>query len=334
VGLASLVQLNASRNYITDIHEEAFLKQTKLETVDLSSNSLTHIEPKTFIRNPSLQTLSLSNNQNFRLSEDSFLSSTSLTVLHLSACNLSHIPPKTFQELPNLRQLYISHNQIITLHPLQGVQHLTTLDVSDNYLRDLQSDVFVALPKLNHLNLSFNNFSILTVSVITQLANVRNVDLLGNPWGCDCLMYRKMYSWCRNNSVDLNLVCSRPSRFEGKLWTIYEEKGCDDDNHHHTDVEYKVENVTMININLPSNGSHANYSILPPSGPAPTQIQKGNMNHSSVYFYFSIGLAVLLLSLLTIAILLYKCHFASRQSKRTGPAQADFEQCPLSAVNR
>lgn len=242
MGVASLVHLNASRNYISEIHEEAFLGLTKLQTVDLSSNWLTHIEPKTFVSNPSLQMLSLSNNEHFSLPEGgSFLSSKTLRVLHLSTCNLSHIPPKTFQELPNLQELYISHNQIIILYPLQGVQLLTTLDVSDNYLRDLQPHVFVALNNLLKLNLSFNNFSTLTVSVTAKLANVLNtVNLQGNPWVCDCLMYSGMYSWCRNNSVDLSLVCSGPSRFEGKLWTIFEEEGCDSvDDDDDDDYDYK-----------------------------------------------------------------------------------------------
>jgi Leucine-rich repeat (LRR) protein len=53
----SLVKVNASRNYIKETDEEAFLGQSKLQTVDLSSNSLRNIEPKTFIRNPSLEIL-------------------------------------------------------------------------------------------------------------------------------------------------------------------------------------------------------------------------------------------------------------------------------------
>jgi len=36
----SLVQLNATSNYISVIDEEAFLGQSKLQTVDLSNNSL------------------------------------------------------------------------------------------------------------------------------------------------------------------------------------------------------------------------------------------------------------------------------------------------------
>ena len=339
MGVASLVQLNASRNSISDIHEEAFLEQRKLQTVDLSKNWLKYINPKIFIRNPSLQMLSLSNNEHFSLPEGgSFLSSTSLRVLHLAACNLSHIPPKTFQEIPNLQELYIPHNQIIILYPLQGVELLTTLDMSDNYLRDLHSAVFVALPNLIHLNLSFNNFSTLTVSVTAQLANLSTaVDFQGNPWVCDCLMYSTVYSWCRNMSVDLRLVCSSPSRFEGKLWTIYEEGGCDDDHHYgddHTDVAYQVKNLTLINGNLSSNGNHDNYSIPRPSGPARTHIQEGNVKYFSVYFYCSIGLFVVFLCLLTILILLYRRLMTSRRLMRTGPAESDAEQCPLPSVNR
>jgi len=71
LGVISLVQLNASMNYISDIDKEAFFKQSKLQTVDLSSNSLMNIEPKTFIRNPSFEILSLSSNQYLRLPEES-----------------------------------------------------------------------------------------------------------------------------------------------------------------------------------------------------------------------------------------------------------------------
>jgi hypothetical protein len=339
MGVSSLVQLNASNNYISDIDEEAFLELTKLQTVDLSSNHLTYINPKTFTRNPFFQVLSLSNNEHFSLPEgSSFLSSTSLTVLHLSACNLSHIPPKTFEHLPKLQELYISHNQIVILYPFQGVNNLATFYVSHNCLKNMNSDVFAALPNLIHLNLSFNNFSTLTVSVTTQLAKLRNaVDLQGNPWVCDCLMYSTMYSWCTNNSVDISLVCSSPSRFEGKLWTIYEEEGCDDDydyDDHHTDVKYQVENFTMIN-DILSNGSHANYNILWPSGPAATQIQKENTQNYGVYFYCFVVLSVPFLCLLTpVAILLCKRLLTSRQLMRRGPANSDVERHPLSNINR
>ena len=332
VGLASLVQLNASRNHISEIHKEAFLEQTKLETVDLSSNSLIFIYPSTFRNNPTLHMLSLSNNKHFRLPEGgSFLSSKSLRVLHLSACNLPHIPPETFRQLPKLQELHISHNQIITLNHLKGVTLLATLDMSHNYLRDLQLSFILALPKLINLNLSFNNLSTLTVNVIEQLDDTRiTVHLQGNPWVCDFIMYSKGYCWCLNNWVNWSLRCSNPSRFEGKFCKIYKHEDCED--HRHTDVE-QVENFTMINGNLSSNASHANCSTLPPSGATPSKFHEGYMQRDSVYFNISICLAVLLLLLLAILILLCRRYFTSRRSKRTGPAESDVEMCRLSGDN-
>ena len=103
LGAISLVQLNASRNVISYIDEEAFVGQRKLYIVDLSNNRLGFIEPKTFIRNPSLEILSLSSNQYLTLPEDGpFLVSKFLRVLKLEDCNPYYLPPATFQRLPRL----------------------------------------------------------------------------------------------------------------------------------------------------------------------------------------------------------------------------------------
>jgi len=214
LGVNSLVQLNESRNYsyISETYEEAFLGQSKLQAVDLSSNSLMNIEPKTFIRNPSLEILSLSSNQYLRLPEESpFLYSQSLRVLKLSDCNLYHLPPETFQKLPNIQELYLSHIEIEVLNSAQSVGSLTFLDLSHNYPTDLQSDIFTVFPELTHLNLSYNSLSALNITVMPQLAKMSSpLDLNGNPCLCDCLMCNTIYSLCRNNSVDLEVMCSSP----------------------------------------------------------------------------------------------------------------------------
>ncbi|XP_021912982.1 slit homolog 1 protein-like [Zootermopsis nevadensis] len=199
MGVISLTQLNASRNSISDIHGEAFFGQSKLQTLDLSSNNLSYIEPWAFTRNPSLEWLSLSGNGFGMLPEEGyFLYSDSVRVLHLSACNLRHIPTETFQDLPNLQELYISHNLIDILPPL-GTGFLTVLDVSNNNLRDLESDIFTSSPKIIRLNLSYNGLRTLNIEMLPQLAKViRTDDLSGNPWVCDCVMFNTTYSWCRS----------------------------------------------------------------------------------------------------------------------------------------
>ena len=331
LGVISLVQLNASRNYIRETDEEAFLGQSKLQTVDLSSNSLRIIEPKTFIRNPSLEILSLSGNRYLRLPEEGpFLYSNSLRVLQLSACNLSHIPPKAFQELPNLQELYISYNKIGMLYNVQEFGHLTTLDISHNYLRDLVSDIFTALPELNHLNLSHNSLSTLNMTVMTQLVNVSSsADLNGNPWVCDCLMFNTIYSWCRNNCVDLELVCSSPPELKGKPWKIYEQSGCDNDN---TNVADLVEIIPGLNHTL----SHERIvkdkdQSVSHFSPIREQAQPAITDEN--YFYISIALFVAFLGLLAVAGYLWWCGVRPRTSRRSGPVHIDAETHRLSNSN-
>ena len=121
-----LQHLIASKNHIFKIHEEAFVRLDKLQTVDLSSNDLTFIHRKTFARNPSLKRLSLASNKHLKLpAEGFFLHSFYLRVLNLSDCNLTHIPPKIFQGLSNLQELYISHNAIEVLHSVETAGRLT-----------------------------------------------------------------------------------------------------------------------------------------------------------------------------------------------------------------
>jgi hypothetical protein len=227
VGLSLLKNLNASDNLIYYIHEEAFVRQSQLQTVDLCGNKLVVIEPNTFIQNPLLKTLSLANNELLELPEGgSFLNTRSLIVLDLSACNLSNIPPNTFQELPNLEKLDISHNNLTFLPLLQRVEHLSKLDLSHNYLTAFNYGVFSSSPKLIHLNLSYNKLITLNITVISQLAKVSiPEDLKGNSWVCDCMFYT-IYSWCSSHGVHLDIVCSSPPKCNDKLWTDCYKSGC------------------------------------------------------------------------------------------------------------
>jgi hypothetical protein len=327
LGVISLVQLNASRNYISDIDEEAFLGQSKLQTVDLSSNSLMLIEPKSFIRNPSLEILSLSSNQHLRLPEEGpFLYSQSLRVLKLSDCNLYYFPPKTFQNLPNLQELYLSYNKIEVLNSLQSVGSLTFLDVGHNYLTDLQSDIFTALPELNRLNLSNNKLSTLNITVMTQLVKVSSsIDLNGNPWVCDCLTCNTIYSWCRNNSVNLELVCASPAKFKDKLLSNCED-GCVDYN---TDFTVKVEGLSMSEYKL-SVKTHENYENPSAFYLPETHVKDQEFKHdfTPTYMYISVVLFVVFVCLLiAMAFLLYRLKFLL--SPRKGSAQSDSEAYPL-----
>jgi hypothetical protein len=119
------------------------------------------------------------------------------------------------------------------------------LDISHQYLTVLESEIFPALPELIVLNLSFNSFSTLNMTVMPQLAKVSSsVDLNGNPWVCDCLMFNTVYPWCRDNSVDLDLVFSSLPEFKDTPSTIYDEVCCFDFDYITNNVE-EVEGTVM-----------------------------------------------------------------------------------------
>ena len=331
LGVISLVELNASRNYISYVDEDAFLGQSKLQTVDLSRNSLVIIETKTFIRNPSLEILSLSSNQDLILpAKDPFLHSISLRVLKISDCNLNNFSPATFQKLPNLQELYISQNNIKTLNFLQSMGPLGLLDVSHNHLTDLQSDIFNALPEIIHLNLSHNSLSTLNMTVMTQLVNVSSsADLIGNPWVCDCLMFNTIYSWCRNNSVDLKLVCSSPPEFKGKPWEIYEHSDCDNDNTGDADP---VQVIASINHTSPCEYvAKIEGQLVPHSSPRREQVKLVKTNEN--YFYISIALSVIFLGLVALAGFLWWCGVRPCTLRLSDPAKSGAESQRLFSSN-
>lgn len=320
--MISLVHLNVSRNHIGDIHEETFVGQSRLQTVDLSSNNITYIEPKTFTYNPALEMLSISSNQFLVLPEEGpFIHSDSLRVLHLSACDLSRIPPKTFKNVPNLEELYISRNGIETLRPLQGTGRLTLIDVSNNYLISLDPGVFTVFPKLQRLNLSYNKLT--NLDIIPQLPNTTcSEELNGNPWKCNCNTYRAAYSWCHDKGVDLRLSCSSPPKFKGVLWTVYGKKFCADDN------EYvdQMEGFLISDDRLQSIRMHENYEIQQASMYSRTEIQELDTNvRDNYYLYYFLALFILCLCGIGV-IGVMGVYLSCIPSARMVPVHSDVEE--------
>jgi hypothetical protein len=139
---------------------------------------------------------------------------------------------------------------------------------------------------------------------MTQLAKVSSsIDLNGNPWVCDCLMCNIIYSWCHDNSVDLELVCSSPPEFKDKSWSNCEENGCDDFN---TDFTDQVKEVNMIEHKL-SVKAPENYLNPVTSYPLETQIQVQETEYDFTYIYICSALSVVFFFLVIIlAVLSYR----------------------------
>ncbi|XP_069682997.1 phospholipase A2 inhibitor beta-like [Periplaneta americana] len=328
----SLVKLNASGNSIDHIHQNAFLGHSKLEQVDLSRNSLRIIDPGTFFYNPSLMWLSLSGNTIKLPQHGSLLKSKSIRDLHLSNCNIHKIPLGTFKELPSLQTLYISHNKIASFGHLLGLEKLTHLDLSNNYLSVLNSDTFTNSPQLARLELSNNWLYTLNFNIVPQLTKVvSSENLIGNPWVCDCELFNTTYLWCRDNNIDLQLVCTSPPSFEGRFWSHYETVSCDDNNDpedYYSDHDFGVDVIDETSSRLKR---LENIEIRTATAFFPSRYHKQDKLIEINYFYTSIVLSCLCCGLiLTAGILWYR--LTSQPKTRTGPAKSPSETRTLQRV--
>jgi len=168
------------------------------------------------------------------------------------------------------------------------------------------------------------------MTVTAQLAYVsRSADLIGNPWVCDCLMFNTIYSWCRNKSADLELVCSSPPEFKGKPWEIYEHSDCDNDNTGDADL---VEVTDSIN----HTSSHERVAIyedkfVPHSSPRLEQVLLVKTNE--IYFYISIALSVIFLGLVALAGFLWWCGVRPCTLRLSDPAKSGAESQRLFSSN-
>ena len=199
--LPSLEDLNLVGNRISSIDTRAFSGLINLKTLSLDDNLIARIPTAAFESLPGLKTLSLNNNP---LTKVKTLDFSHLSVIQISLSQMSElsiIDAKAFYSLENLTSLFINYNHKLTyVDPLafMNTEKLSYLELHDNNLKGIQSDIVQYLP------------------------NGTKVTLYGNPFCCDCNV-----RWLRRMTGDENatliieeaehLICDSPPVMKGKL---------------------------------------------------------------------------------------------------------------------
>ncbi|KAK8332779.1 hypothetical protein V6Z11_A10G161900 [Gossypium hirsutum] len=159
--LNKLTKLSLSGNFFTGGIWTWIYRLKKVERIDLSENCLSGRIPARISKLRRLTQLILSKNE-FSERIPNIYALQKLQILDLDSNMLIGSLPKL---PPRLRTLRLSHNKLTGhITSLVNLDHLISVDVSDNWFTGPINRGVLALPRLSHLNVSFNQFTKMEVN--------------------------------------------------------------------------------------------------------------------------------------------------------------------------
>ncbi|XP_016897091.1 oligodendrocyte-myelin glycoprotein isoform X2 [Cynoglossus semilaevis] len=170
--------LNLSHNRFHNLDDQLTM-YTHLRVLDLSHNRLHHL-PTGLPR--SLWQLYAASNRLQVLDKNDTVYQWNLRTLDLSNNKLERAIFIN-NTLTNLCTLNMSHNNFWTL-PTNLPVNLEVVDLSHNLLVKVLPGSLDRLPKLTHMYLHANRFSMLPFGVLDKLTSLKVITLGNNPWGC------------------------------------------------------------------------------------------------------------------------------------------------------
>lgn len=133
IELLNLQRLNLSLTNLKYLHQNAFRELRILIELDLSRNYLTELSPDTFKGNERLRLLVLNDNPLSKLVAEQFPTLQHLKKLELSRCRLRKVHPFAFVNLRALETVHVHQNLLSYLHhDTFNLPLLKTLMLSDN----------------------------------------------------------------------------------------------------------------------------------------------------------------------------------------------------------
>uniref|UniRef100_A0A182WDC4 LRRCT domain-containing protein n=1 Tax=Anopheles minimus TaxID=112268 RepID=A0A182WDC4_9DIPT len=199
--------INLTANRITNVHFTLTFYY-KLEVLDLAGNRIEALGSRNFDTQQALRTLNLSDNAIASIPKDAFRGLQRLQTLKLCGNRIETIHPAAFHDLRNLIELDLAGNALTSLEPgtlrhlyslevlsfqnnqlleipyernLEHLgQRLQLLDLSDNLLKYIANDSFVALRELRTLKLGGNILTELDYGAFHGLSGLRALDIVDN----------------------------------------------------------------------------------------------------------------------------------------------------------
>ena len=180
---SNIRSLDLSHNTITKIWPGFFKPlNAVVKILNLSNNKLSIVSPETLGRLKKLTHLDLSANQITEFQPTTLEESRGVQVLNLSSNSLSQLEVGMLNQQENLRVLDLSNNKIINIP--ESLFHKTKLEIFKMAFNKLTEIPVKALnpvqSSLKHLDLSGNNISLISDSLLNQIQNLVFLDLSFN----------------------------------------------------------------------------------------------------------------------------------------------------------
>ena len=223
--MSNLTYLDLSFNRIGQVTKGIFVGLSRLEELDLRNNSLYKLTEGCFKPLTSLKILHMDGNafgkQNF--SRATLQGLASLEYLNMDRCKLSFTDQEAiFAGAPRLKQLSLRENQIVSFgsrNPFANATSLVSVDLFKNRIRGWDAPLFASSPNLDVLNLAENQISYVSSAMMNDIANLSEVDLLGNPIDCDCqLEPLRRYALYHEDTKESNLLIKAENCYSPDKW--------------------------------------------------------------------------------------------------------------------
>nr|XP_018908842.1 PREDICTED: insulin-like growth factor-binding protein complex acid labile subunit [Bemisia tabaci] len=188
--------LSLARNRLAKITANAFRHASRIRELDIGHNKLDIVETATLAPiAESLRSLTLDGN-NFRLGVLKNIFQVAGKLRHLSLADMGH------HEFP--------------VGIFSGLDHLRSLNLSNNNLVNLPSLSLASTPKLVELDLSRNRFQGLDERLMIRLDSLDLIHLSGNPWSCDLCHITPMLHRLNTSKVSSIPICTWPEDLAGR----------------------------------------------------------------------------------------------------------------------
>ncbi|XP_076319362.1 uncharacterized protein LOC143230168 [Tachypleus tridentatus] len=199
-----------------------------LKYLDLADTKIVDIEEFSFETLRDLEILDLSYNSIRNIRENLFYGLNNLRILELRENLISFAKDSLpFQHLPRLLVLNLRNNKVKTLNSdmFSSCSSLTHLMLESNLLTSWNRDIFQNNSQLLALLLRRNQINQVTDTMLKGFSRLRILDLSYNPFSCECGIHIRFQKWLmvtnvtvvnyNNRNYPLAYVCSEPKEMEG-----------------------------------------------------------------------------------------------------------------------